>query len=266
MLIWKHLWRHLGNLITRIFAASIDLGYHPQRWRSAKIVVLRKPGNPDYSHPGAYRPISLFNTLGKLLEAVVARRLSYLAEHYRLLPDTQFGGRPGRTPEQALLILANAIDRAWCRQRVATLVAFDLKGAFNGVNPISLDARLRSKGIPAIARRWIASFMSVRQANIRFDDYSSEVTPLYNAGLAQGSPLSPLLSAFFDCDLVDQPVDLHGGASAFIDDYFRWRVSGSAEENLSKIQSEDIPRIEAWARKTWSSFAAEKAELIHITK
>ncbi|KAJ5111881.1 hypothetical protein NUU61_001511 [Penicillium alfredii] len=72
--------------------------------------------------------------------------------------------------------------------------------------------------------------------------------------------------SFFNCDLVDQPVDFHGGASAFIDDYFRWRVGWSAEENLAKIQSEDIPRIEAWAQKTGSSFAAEKTELIHITR
>jgi ribonuclease HI len=266
MLVWKRLWRHLGYLITRIFAASIELGYHPQRWRSARIVVLRKPGKPDYSLPGAYRPISLLNTLGKLLEAVMAKRLSYLAEHHGLLPDTQFGGRPGRTTEQALLILTNAIDRAWHGQRVITLVAFDLKGAFNGVNQISLDTRLQSKGIPTVARRWIASFMSGRQANIKFDDYSSEVAPLRNAGLAQGSPLSPILFAFFNCDLVDQPVDFHGGASAFIDDYFRWRIGWSAEENLVKIQSEDIPRIEAWARKTGSSFAAEKTELIHITR
>ncbi|KAI2867039.1 hypothetical protein CBS11852_11467 [Aspergillus niger] len=266
MLIWKRLWRHLGNLITRIFAASIDLGYHPRKWRSARIVVLRKPGKSDYSIPGAYRPISLLNTLGKLLEAVMARRLSYLAEHYGLLPDTQFGGRPGRTTEQALLVLTNAIDRAWYGQRVVTLVAFDLKGAFNGVNKTSLDIRLQAKGIPKVARRWIASFMSGRQARIGFDDYCSEVIPLGNAGLAQGSPLSPILFAFFNSDLVDQPVNFHGGASAFIDDYFRWRVGRSAEENLAKLQSEDIPRIEAWARKTGSSFAAEKTELIHITR
>jgi hypothetical protein len=265
-LIWKRLWTYLGDIITRIFTTSIDLGYHPKRWRNARIVVLRKPGKPDYSLPGAYRPISLLNTLGKLLEAVMARRLSYFAEQYGLLPDTQFGGRPGRTTEQALLVLANAIDRAWLGQRVVTLVAFDLKGAFNGVNKTSLDARLQSKGIPAVARRWIASFMSGRQANIGFDDYHTKVAPLDNAGLAQGSPLSPILFAFFNCDLVDQPVDFHGGASAFIDNYFRWRVGWSAEENLAKIQSEDIPRIEAWAPKIGSCFAAEKTEFIHITR
>jgi hypothetical protein len=111
-LVWKQLWKYLKHFITEIFTASINLGHHPQRWRRAKIVVLRKPGKPEYTVPEAYRPISLLNTLGKLLEAVIARRLSYLAEKHGLLPDTQFGGRPGRTTEQALLVLANAIDRA----------------------------------------------------------------------------------------------------------------------------------------------------------
>lgn len=196
----------------------------------------------------------------------MARRLSYLAGKHGLLPDTQFGGRPGRTTEQALLVLSNAIDRAWNQHKVVTLIAFDLKGAFNGVNKVSLDARLRARRIPTVARKWIASFMSDRYASIGFDDFRTEVTPLANAGLAQGSPLSPILFAFFNSDLVDQPLTFHGGASAFIDDYFRWRVGRSAEESLAKIQSEDIPRIEAWARRTGSCFAAEKTELIHLTR
>jgi hypothetical protein len=43
-----------------------------------RIVVLRKPGKPNYALPGAYRPIYLLDTLCKLLEAVMARRLSFL--------------------------------------------------------------------------------------------------------------------------------------------------------------------------------------------
>ncbi|OQD73767.1 hypothetical protein PENANT_c197G02441 [Penicillium antarcticum] len=152
------------------------------------------------------------------------------------------------------------------KHKVVTLIAFDLKGAFNGVNSVSLDAALQARGIPIAARKWIASFMSDRHANIGFDDFRTETKPLANAGLAQGSPLSPILFVFFYVDLVDQPVNSHGGASAFIDDYFRWRVGRSAEENLAKIQSEDFPRIEEWARRTGSCFAAEKTELIHLTR
>jgi hypothetical protein len=77
--------------------ASEDTKKHG--WKTAMIVVLRKRGKPDYSAPGAYRPISLLNTLGKLLEAVMAKLLSYYAGAHRLLPDTQFGGRPGRITE-----------------------------------------------------------------------------------------------------------------------------------------------------------------------
>jgi ribonuclease HI len=149
---------------------------------------------------------------------------------------------------------------------MVTLIAFDLKGAFNGVKKTSLDVRLQAKGIPSVARKWIRTFMEDRSASIKFDDYETAVAPLENAGLAQGSPLSPILFAFFNSDLVDQPVDFNGGASAYIDDYFRWRAGRSAEDNVRKIQEEDIPRIEAWARRTGSCFAVEKTELIHITR
>ena len=96
--------------------------------------MLRKPRKSDYTLAAAYRPLLLLNTLGKVLEAIMARRLSYWAEKHKPLPDTQFGGRSGRSTKQALLVLANAIDQAWLRDKVVTLVAFDPKGAFNGVN------------------------------------------------------------------------------------------------------------------------------------
>ena len=118
---------------------SLGLGYHPSDSAARRSWCC---GNlADYSIPGAYRPISLLNALGKLLEAVIARGLSYFAEKQGLLPDTQFGGRPGKTTEQALLVLAIAIDRAWYKHKVVTLIAFDLNEAFNRVNKASLDAR-----------------------------------------------------------------------------------------------------------------------------
>lgn len=96
-----------------MYQTSLDLKYVPQRWRTAKIVVLRKPNKPDYPMPKAYRPISLLKTISKGLEAVVARRLSYLAETYRLLPENHFGGRPHRSAEQALKLFIEKIHEAW---------------------------------------------------------------------------------------------------------------------------------------------------------
>lgn len=84
-----------------------------------------------------------------------------------------------------------------------TLVAFDLKGAFNGDNKTTLDARLQAKGIPSKARQWIFSFMQHREASVTLDDFETESTRLENAGLAQGSPLSPILFVSYNSNLVD---------------------------------------------------------------
>ena len=100
-------------------------------------------------------------------------------------------------------------------------MAFDLKGAFNGVAKGVLDQCLRKKGIPNEARKWVQSFITDRWACIKFDGYISALARIEFPGLPQGSPSSPVLFTFFNSALVDQLVNSGGGSSAFIDDYFR---------------------------------------------
>jgi hypothetical protein len=173
----------------------------------------------------------------------MAKRLLYYAEANGLLPNTQFRGQPGRNPKQALLVLRNAIDQAWLASKVITLVAFNLKGAFNRVSSNILNLQLKAKGIPTKLQTWVASFMEGRSASILFNNFKSTRSLLENAGLAQGSPLLPILFIFFNSILVNQRVDYHGSTSAFINNYFQWRAGKSAEENLKKLQEEDIPYI-----------------------
>ena len=51
-------------------------------------IVLRKPGKDDYTIPKAYRPIALFNIIGKLMDSIIVKRISYMTEIYQLLPST----------------------------------------------------------------------------------------------------------------------------------------------------------------------------------
>jgi len=91
--------------VFHLFQTSIRDGDIPSQWRNAKIIPLKKPGKSDYILAKSWRPISLLSTLGKILEAVVAERLSYAVETSGLLPASHFGARKRRSTEQALLIL-----------------------------------------------------------------------------------------------------------------------------------------------------------------
>jgi hypothetical protein len=70
-------------------------------------VVLQKPGKtPEtYRTPGGYRPIALLPTIRKVIEAIVARRITKAIEAYRLLPTEQIGNREYRSIELAIRLV-----------------------------------------------------------------------------------------------------------------------------------------------------------------
>jgi len=61
-------------------------GTIPESLKESITMVLRKEGKKDYSLPGSYRPITLKNTLAKVLEKHEANIILEAVEEYRLLP------------------------------------------------------------------------------------------------------------------------------------------------------------------------------------
>lgn len=180
----------------------------------------------------------------------MAERISYLAETFGLLPSNHFGGRKRRSTEQALTILVEKIQCAWRSGKVLTAALFDIKGAFNGVNKSSLLHSLRERRVPEVAVRWVENFLTGRKAQMLVNSFSCPIADIHNAGLPQGSPLSPVLFLFFNADLVQQKIDANGGSLAFIDDYTTWVTGCSAEENTRKIQQDVIPKLDVWKARS----------------
>lgn len=263
---WKELWPVVGQWIFLLFEASLRAGRIPETWRQAKILPLRKPSKPDYTVAKAYRPISLLPTLAKALESVVAERLSYLAETYSLLPKNQFGARKRRSTTQALTLLQEKIYEAWRDRKVLSLVSFDVKGAYNGVDRDVLLQRLRQRQVPEVLVRWIEAFCTNRQACITVNGETSDLIDLPQAGLPQGSPLSSILFLFFNADLVQTPITKTQGALAFVDDFNAWVTGPSAGANVERLQTEVIPKVEQWESTSGATFAPEKTALIHFTR
>jgi len=106
-------------------AATIDLV--DRAFIAAAVRKLERPG----------RLAEFLNTMGKLLELVIARRITGLAEANNLLPDTQMGARKGRSAETALQLITEQVHTIWGLpgpKRVATLLSLDISGAFDNVS------------------------------------------------------------------------------------------------------------------------------------
>src|ERR1700724_3483072 len=103
-----------------IYRASLEFAFYHDHWLTSLTLVLRKPGKPAYDVAKAYRPISLLDTIGKLLSTLITTDLSFLAETHGMLPPGQFGGRRGRNTTDAMHVVASKIKDAWQAGKVAT--------------------------------------------------------------------------------------------------------------------------------------------------
>jgi ribonuclease HI len=263
VIVWKMTWPAVKNRVLELFQASLDEGTLPRQWRHAKIIPLKKPNKENYTIAKAWRPISLLATLGKVLESIIAERISHAVETYGLLPTSHFGARKQRSAEQALLLLQEQIYAAWRGRRVLSLISFDVKGAYNGVCKERLLQRMKARGIPEVLLRWVEAFCSERTATIQINGQASEARSLPQAGLPQGSPLSPILFLFFNADLVQRQIDGQGGAIAFVDDFTAWVTGPTAQSNRNGIEAIVNEALD-WEKRSGATFEAEKTAIIHF--
>ncbi len=107
--------------------------------------------------------------------------------------------------------------------------------------------RLRQRKIPEKIVKWVESFCTNRKACLPFSKYCSEILSLVEAGLPQGSPLSPLCYIFYNADLIEISITKTEGGLRFIDDFSAWIVGNSVSEKLERIENEVITRVVRWA-------------------
>jgi hypothetical protein len=83
------------------------------------------------------------------MDVVIARRLSYLAEEYQVIPRMHMGGRRMRSTEHALHAVLRKIYEALNtgKGQVASLLLLDVSSAFNNVPQKRLLHNLRKRRV-----------------------------------------------------------------------------------------------------------------------
>ena len=134
---------------------------------------------------------------------MISDRLYALAETEGLFSERQAGFRKGRGTEDQVLRVTQAVSDGFQRGERSVLTLLDFSKAYDTVWRQRLILTLSSRGIPASYTIWLSTFLSNRQARVRYHGVISKGRQI-RQGLPQGSVLAPILFLFYIDELARQ--------------------------------------------------------------
>ncbi len=252
----------LFGWLALLFTASLSLGYYPRVWKLAKIIMIRKPGkNPHIVKD--YRPISLLAAIARLLEKLQARRFLRRLERMGLLPLHQSSCRSARQTYDHLFRLTQEVKVGFACNQDTVAGFLDVEGAFDSVWHDGLRYKLAKSGLPACFVRWISDLLRNRRFFVQHGQSTSSIQAA-EAGVPQGSPLSPLLYIFYTADMPSDPA-LRVMVSTFADDIALWARNVRAWLAAARVQM-SLDAIVMWCRRWRLKLKPEKCNVVCFSR
>jgi hypothetical protein len=200
--ISMHLLKYVDSAIAvplaHIFNLSLRSGIFPEKLKTSRVIPIFKSG--DSLSPDNYRPISLINAFGKILEKIVATELINHLNSNNLIYQKQFGFQKGLSTEHNLIHLVNYVSNALNDNKFCVGIFLDIKKAFDVVPHDLLLKKLKKLGIKNNALAWFKSYLTNRQQCVEINGRRSGPRKI-KLSVMQGSVLGPLLFLCFINDL-----------------------------------------------------------------
>ena len=133
-------------------------GKIPQEWRDAVVTPIFKKGKK--SDPANYRPVSLTNVTGKVMERVVKEALTNYLEENALIVEEQHGFRTGRSPMTNIIEFNNATKKWLDEGKAYDVLYLDFSKAFDVVPHDKLMVKLEAIGIGGALLQWLKDWLS----------------------------------------------------------------------------------------------------------
>ncbi len=93
-----------------IIKCPITSGSVPEAWKRAEVIPIYKNGGKE--EPLNYRPVSLTSVVCKMCERAIKEQWTKYLEDYKLISNSQFGFRKGRSCVTNLLsFYSRAVDK-----------------------------------------------------------------------------------------------------------------------------------------------------------
>ena len=201
----KLTWRYLKFItkdnfcltnIVNIADAYINLGHWLEYFKISSTIIIPKPNKPSYNQPKAFCPIVLLNTIGKLIEKVVADRLQFTVTSNNFIHPSQLGSLKFKSTIDAGITLTHIVQLRWAKEKSTNSLAFDISQFFPSLNHKLLVPILKKAGFDPKVSTFFANYLVKRRTSYMWNFFSSPMFDV-NIGVGQGSALSPILSSLY---------------------------------------------------------------------
>jgi len=150
----------------------------------------------SYDQPKSFHPIVLLNTLGKLIEKVIAERIQFMVTSNDFIHPSQLGRLKFKSTTDAGVALTHIVCSGWVKGKTTSTLAFNISQFFPSLNHQLLTLILEKADLESKVSSFFASYLVKRKTSYLWNDLSSPNFKV-NMEVGQGSALSPILLALY---------------------------------------------------------------------
>ena len=256
-------------VITKLVNTSLSTGCVSTSFKHALVKPLLKKSTLDSNDFKNYRPISNLPFLSKVMEKIVASRLTAHMTENSLHENMQSAYKAKHSTETALVKVQNDILLELDKKRGVVLALLDLSAAFDTIDHDLLLKTLADRiGITGNALLWFKSYLTKRTQAVFIDGKTSNLVIIV-FGVPQGSVLGPIIFTIYTIPLKDIITFFGLSYHLYADDtqlYMSFDIQDDKDiqSKILKVQL-CVAEIKSWMTRNMLKLNDDKTEILFIS-
>ena len=254
--VWNNLHDIGAENIAILFNSMIDKCKYPERLKETLIHPIHKAGSKMCV--SNYRPISVTNSLNKVIEREIYDQLDeYLREH-DLMDKYQYGFVKQKGCTDVIAKVISLISSTIDNRKSSVLISLDLSKAFDSIEHDVLIFKMQKLGIGQKAIQLTKSYLSSRYQCVKVGN-SFSTSGLIKRGIPQGTILGPLFFKIYIADM--QYMVTNSEVFKFADDTVLLLEINDINEASEKIK-EDLSSISNYYERNCLKLNLNKSQAV----
>jgi ribonuclease HI len=227
------------------------------------IIPVVKPGKEGSTEAAKYRPLSLLNVGGRVLEKLLIDRINHHIHSHRLLNGNHYGFIAQKSTVEAAVAVKGFAKENLQKRNYVIMVSLDVPGAFDVAWWPSILSNLRDLRCPNNLYMLTENYFSDGVAVYYANTYKAERK--VSMGWLQGPCCGPRLWNVLYKALLNLDFSNHTKLIAFAHD-LAIMSQGKTPTEAEAYANSDLARIEKWAKENKLSFNETKSKAMLISR